>query len=48
MRKDWISNSGLDFTDDKEVLKQLKSKLPRFMPNPEKNWGPKKGAFLDY
>ena len=48
MKKDWISKTGIDFTEDKEIIKILKNKTPRFMPNPERNWGPKKGACLDF
>ena len=52
MREDWIKiNSNekgeLDWSEIKEIKHMLKSTIPRFLPNPEKNWGPKKGAILN-
>ena len=38
------SELKVDFTDNPEIKKILKNKVPRFMPNPEKNWGPKSAA----
>ena len=30
-----------DRTENKEIKKMLSDKVPLFLPNPEKNWGPK-------
>ena len=35
-----------DFSEDLEMKKFLKKKIARFLPNPEKNWGPKSGAVI--
>lgn len=35
-----------DFSIDKDLKKSLKKKIARFLPNPEKNWGPKSGAVI--
>ena len=50
---DWIKISEnpdcekkFDWSEDKEVKNQQKTIIPRFLPNPEKNWGPKKGAMM--
>jgi len=36
--------SHIDFSDNAEIKQMLKSAPPRFLPNPEKNWGPKSAA----
>ena len=39
---DWMNkNKKFDFSILPSVKKYLKSRIPRFLPNPEKNWGPK-------
>lgn len=54
MREEWKKKGlekdykeKLNWTEDKEVKKLLKNRIARFLPNPEKNWGPKKGAVLN-
>jgi len=36
--------SPINFSDNPEVKQMLKNTPPRFLPNPEKNWGPKSAA----
>jgi hypothetical protein len=36
--------SKIDFSDNPEIKFMLKHTPPRFLPNPEKNWGPKSAA----
>ena len=36
----------ISFTVDPEIKKMIKEYPPRFLPNPEKNWGPKSAAII--
>ena len=54
MREEWLKmnedknyTSDIDWTEIDDIRKKLKHSVPRFLPNPEKNWGPKKGAVLN-
>ena len=38
--------SQIDFSEDKKINKLIKRKVARFLPNPEKNWGPKSMASI--
>ena len=38
--------SSIDFSEDKEINKKMKRKVARFLPNPERNWGPKSMASI--
>jgi hypothetical protein len=42
--KDKDYKSHIDFSDNAEIKLMLKNAPPRFLPNPEKNWGPKSAA----
>lgn len=54
MREEWKKimedkdcEKQFDWSENKDIKKMLKNSAPRFLPNPEKNWGPKKGAVLN-
>ena len=53
MRVEWEKSklnqeykSDIDFSEDKEISKKMKRKIARFLPNPERNWGPKSMASI--
>ncbi len=35
---------GINYKINAQVQAMFKNKIPRFFPNPEKNWGPKSAA----
>ena len=39
-----VDKGDISFEDNAEAKKILRNATPRFMPNPEKNWGPKSAA----
>ncbi len=53
MRDDWEKQDKnkdykgkIDFSIDKELKKKFRKRPPRFLPNPEKYWGPKSSATM--